>query len=309
MAKSKNFFGLRRGSTKSLTFSVLNGQQVTKDRVYGGKNPRTLAQMQQRMAMATSSAAYAAMKEIVDHSFEGISYGANTMAEFLKVNTKLVKSAMFEDSPKFGFNPYGDRGLKFGAYKMSQGNLSAVKESGDVEDINISTIVTALNDNTIAVGLNAMAGTSPNFYISTNSLMKSQGLQVGDMVTACFVFAKNNSPENLFGFVRFRILQASDEPLTTANYSQYVAVESNWPISVEIDATRNGILVTLACDSDNTLMPGFCWIKSAQRNGKWMRSTTSLKWPSGTEFLEAYDDAIATYPVGESYILNGGEVE
>lgn len=38
MAKSSTYFGLRRGSTKSLTFSVADGKQITKDRVEGGKD-------------------------------------------------------------------------------------------------------------------------------------------------------------------------------------------------------------------------------------------------------------------------------
>ena len=33
MATSKTYFGLRHGSTKSHTYSVVNGKQVTKDRV------------------------------------------------------------------------------------------------------------------------------------------------------------------------------------------------------------------------------------------------------------------------------------
>ena len=41
MAKSANYFGLRTGSTKSHTFSVVDGKQITKDRVEGGKDPRT----------------------------------------------------------------------------------------------------------------------------------------------------------------------------------------------------------------------------------------------------------------------------
>ena len=44
MAISKSFFGLRRKSTKSLTFSVLNGKQITKDRVSAVKNPKSEAQ-------------------------------------------------------------------------------------------------------------------------------------------------------------------------------------------------------------------------------------------------------------------------
>lgn len=53
MAKSKGFFALRKGSTKSLTYSVLDGMQITKDRVYDVKNPRTESQMRQRMLMTT----------------------------------------------------------------------------------------------------------------------------------------------------------------------------------------------------------------------------------------------------------------
>ena len=74
MAKSSTYFGLRRGSTKSLTFSVADGKQITKDRVEGGKDPRTLAQMTQRCMVATVGAAYSAMKSICDHSFEGVTW-------------------------------------------------------------------------------------------------------------------------------------------------------------------------------------------------------------------------------------------
>lgn len=52
MAKSRSFFGLRRGSTKSLTFQVNKGQQITKDRVYEVANPRTTQQMAQRLRFA-----------------------------------------------------------------------------------------------------------------------------------------------------------------------------------------------------------------------------------------------------------------
>ena len=64
MAQSKGFFGLRKGSTKSLTFSTLDGKQITKDCVYDVKNPRTESQMRQRMLMTTVGAAYKMLKYI-----------------------------------------------------------------------------------------------------------------------------------------------------------------------------------------------------------------------------------------------------
>ena len=75
MAKSKSFFGLRTGSTKSLTFQVYRGQQITKDRVYRVSNPRTEGQMAQRALIPIVAAARSALKGLVDHSFEGVPYG------------------------------------------------------------------------------------------------------------------------------------------------------------------------------------------------------------------------------------------
>ena len=86
MAKSSSFFGLRRGSTKSLTFQVVNGAQVTKDRVTYVKNPRTYAQATQRAKMATVADAYRALSSICDHSFESVAYGPASRRQFMSLN-------------------------------------------------------------------------------------------------------------------------------------------------------------------------------------------------------------------------------
>ena len=86
MAKSSSFFGLRRGSTKSLTFQVVNGAQVTKDRVTYVKNPRTYAQATQRAKMATVADAYRALSTICDHSFESVAYGPASRRQFMSLN-------------------------------------------------------------------------------------------------------------------------------------------------------------------------------------------------------------------------------
>ena len=86
MAKSKSFFGLRTGSTKSLTFSVYRGTQVTKDRVTRVANPRTIAQMQQRAKVPLVAAARVALAGLVDHSFEGVPYGQASLQKFASLN-------------------------------------------------------------------------------------------------------------------------------------------------------------------------------------------------------------------------------
>lgn len=105
MAKSKAFFGLRTGSTKSLTFQVYRGQQITKDRVYRVSNPRTEGQMTQRALIPIVAAARSALKGLVDHSFEGVAYGESSMREFSKQNLRAGALSVTSYSPNGVSNP------------------------------------------------------------------------------------------------------------------------------------------------------------------------------------------------------------
>ena len=105
MAKSKAFFGLRTGSTKSLTFQVYRGQQITKDRVYRVSNPRTEGQMTQRALIPIVAAARSALKGLVDHSFEGVPYGEASLREFSKQNLRAGALSVTSYSPNGISNP------------------------------------------------------------------------------------------------------------------------------------------------------------------------------------------------------------
>ena len=105
MAKSKSFFGLRTGSTKSLTFQVYRGQQITKDRVYRVSNPRSNAQMSQRALTPIVAAARSVLKDLVDHSFEGVPYGEASLKEFSKQNLRAGALSVTSYSPNGVSNP------------------------------------------------------------------------------------------------------------------------------------------------------------------------------------------------------------
>lgn len=117
MAKSKSFFGLRTGSTKSLTFSVYRGTQVTKDRVTRVANPRTVAQMQQRAKVPLVAAARVALAGLVDHSFEGVSYGQASLQKFSSLN--LSNGALNVAS----YPPNGVSNMGCADFIVSQGSL------------------------------------------------------------------------------------------------------------------------------------------------------------------------------------------
>ena len=117
MAKSKSFFGLRTGSTKSLTFSVYRGTQVTKDRVTRVANPRTIAQMQQRAKVPLVAAARVALAGLVDHSFEGVPYGQASLQKFSSLN--LSNGALNVAS----YPPNGVSNMGCADFIVSQGSL------------------------------------------------------------------------------------------------------------------------------------------------------------------------------------------
>ena len=117
MAKSKSFFGLRTGSTKSLTFSVYRGNQITKDRVTRVANPRTIAQMQQRAKVPLVAAARVALAGLVDHSFEGVNYGQASLQKFSSLN--LANGALNVAS----YPPNGVSNMGCADFIVSSGSL------------------------------------------------------------------------------------------------------------------------------------------------------------------------------------------
>ena len=135
MAKSKSFFSLRSGSTRSLTFQVYRGQQITKDRVYRVSNPRTDAQMTQRALIPIVAAARSALRGLVDHSFEGVPNGEASLREFSKLNLRAGALSVTSYSPNGVSNP------GFADLIVSNGSINvpySIKYSSDSAGTHIS---------------------------------------------------------------------------------------------------------------------------------------------------------------------------
>lgn len=298
MAKSKSFFGLRRGSTKTLTFQVNNGKQITKDRVYEVKNPRTQEQMVQRMVMATASAAYAGMKIIVDHSFEGITYGQMNMSEFIRLNAKKLRENLGAANPVMCFNKYQDRTISPGAYIMSRGSAADLADQPTIED-------TAEGE---AYSLKVQLGPVAAGNFTSKKLAQLYGVNKNDIITVCYLRWNSEKSQFYFGFVRFTFLKLDDETLTYANLAERISVESNDLGQVAV--ANNGVsFVTNILDTDHAGYAA-CTIHSEKTANGWNRNNTEMDCSHIEANFMNYSesDAIATYPVGGSYVLNGGEV-
>lgn len=127
MAKGNMLLGFSRGSVGDLTFYRRNAQQITRARARVVKNPKTLAQQMQRAIMRTSVEAYKVLKEICDHSWEGIAYGANSYAEFQKQNMAMLRRLAAEGGENTkSFIPSGFNGLVSMPWVLSKGTISWV---------------------------------------------------------------------------------------------------------------------------------------------------------------------------------------
>lgn len=168
MAKSKSFFGLRKGSTKTMTYSVLKGQQITKDRVTDVANPKTQGQMSQRMLFANAVKFYKhAQSAFFKFAFEDKKTKESDYNAFMRHNAKNACAVTY---PNYNDPAYP----AFGLYQLTEGSLAAL--NFDFYDDVMATIKVANTEyeDTIAGLSQALLATYPS-------------LNVGDIVTILIV--------------------------------------------------------------------------------------------------------------------------
>ena len=286
MAKSSSYFGMRTGSTKSHTFAVVNGKQITKDRVEYVKNPRTLNQMIQRMFLATIGKAYGEMKSICDHSFEGVTAGMECMRAFQTANLKAIRIAQEYGDDSFGFAKYGEDKVVAGSYILSKGSLDDC-----APDMEVRSVLSANRLITIDVALGQTVAA-----ITEALQMKN----FGDMASICVMYPRVDGGYR-FGAARLTYKQGAD-------------VEGSFDISFEGALRGASILyadnkLAVVMNASVDLKPGtvasdiaIAAIASRKSNGKWLRSNARFAMSGCTP---SYAEAIATYPVGQERFLNG----
>lgn len=187
MAKGNMLLGFSRGSVGDLTFYRRNSQQVARARARVVKNPKTLQQQMQRAIMRTSVGAYKVLKEVCDHSWEGIAYGANSYAEFQKQNMAMLRrlAAVGGENTK-SFLPSGFNGLVAMPWILSKGSISWA---------GINTVTTADEGDYIYFNANFSGGAALD-TITYAHFASKLGLQQGDQVTLISALKRNDIDES-----------------------------------------------------------------------------------------------------------------
>lgn len=338
MAKSSSFFGLRTGSTKSLTFQVLRGQQITKDRVTRVSNPRSEAQMKQRALIPIVAAARAQLKGLVDHSFEGVAYGEASLREFSKLNLKAGAISVTS------FSPNGVSNAGFANLQVAKGTLS-----------NDFPVMDTTEDKTQYVSLGtykkfsfpacAAGDTATKIfsYLETwakenNALLLKPGTQLTFLTVyeAGSVKVKGfagNIEASISAFVIDRFMIPSSE----TDHAQLDDVNGAWKVKDVIAegassvtlVNNDGDEITLTCGSNDLANAtidiaittaiakkdhsncGGTLIRSRYENGTWRRNTAYINIGFEPKNKYTFDDWLSVYQTtgaaSKKYLNNGDE--
>ena len=286
MAQSKGFFGLRKGSTKSLTFSTLDGKQITKDRVYDVKNPRTENQMRQRMLMTTVGAAYKMLKSIADHSFEGYSSGMQCMRQFNSRNLNRFKQAAAAKG-SVAFNEYKDGDINPLPFILASGSLPGFIFSFDGES-----------------HLQIVGEKENADFTTAEGIYAALGVQRNDLITFCTVIGEGSTSNGVYSYKaeRFNIvrLYCDKSGAVSKPADAFTISTNNDQASISMSTTTNALTIKTGAADFGAV------IQSRKSDSGWLRSDAVMIVAEDVISGVKTANQLATYPVGTELILNNG---
>lgn len=316
MAIIKGTFGTNlRKRVGQVVYRNRGGVNIASARPASVKNPRTAAQMKQRMIFTTVQSAYKTMREIVDHSQEGVAYGAKTMASFMRLNLLTLR----QDYANGAFNLKGNsKVISPYPFKIAAGSLVFDQK------------ITSIDGNAVVTSFNLGTATIANLTYA--QLLSILGVKKGDQLTFILVAGNYSKVIGNNGYQQF-----------SENYFHPIRVVFSLTAADSTLAfTANGVLSDAICDQENSdffyhdlefgladdnkniafsnkafgeytagagwLCYGAAIILSRMVGSSWARSNTNLfvtgiphqTWNS-TEVLESYNPA-------SNYYLNNATV-
>ena len=297
-----------------------DGKRLARIRQTEVKNPKTKGQIIQRMILATASKAYGRMKSIVDHSWQGVSYGGVSQSYFLKKAMERIRKFVadsFAAMPGSITDPHKWVGLArpnslgetgFGL-QISEGTIPSVPavyaEVGEGEDKD--TVLDHFG-NTITVTAGGIA--------KIQQVLNSIGAKIGDQITAVGL----NLAKAELSLTRYVInANATSEELN-----------EDWDGSVEMagldyeKSVENGAAISAAAEKGSTVVKlmvnpsnggsfdASAIIISRKVNGVWQRSTQYLMPKGAVDNVDAiiklWELGSTEIPTENPYYLNNADL-
>ena len=227
--------------------------------------------------MSTVIKAYSSMKDICNHSFEGIPYGQKTMNTFISENINMIRKGV----PNVNLSEWKGEAAP-NSYIISRGSLPSV----------------VLNTDGPFVHFQAKPSTIGQFFDLFGAT------QVGDMVTTCILDGAK--------FIWIRYTRTAEnqskvlgEGKVSPSFTPQTDIETNIGYGSELtkyswDNSTSDSMVVLLVEGCSI----GCIVSRKSEQG-WLRSTCVMSLDYSNK---NYTSALATYPSIEEPILNGGNV-
>lgn len=297
VGKQGNLVGYKRSGSKKA--GTVFGRNHTTEI----NNPKTNAQLYQRAIAATITKAYALMKSIVDHSFEGKSAGAESMQYFNSRNMNLLRNNILDDlrnettaaqqlgvvvAPKTIYATPGP-------YIISEGTLTPTAFEVKSVDGDILAAVTFAEGATVADWLAAQNVVSGDiFTIVALGIIDNTGAfasQYGQLAS---------QPSTNFGFVRLKVKESafnSTTAMASATIADVFTVEAGGAAlrNIGADDLSDGILISEIVGSDS----GYMGVIRSRNNSK-LRSNCQLLTNNTSNNMVQY----STFGIKTDYLLN-----
>ena len=202
-----------------------DGKRLARIRQTEVKNPKTDGQIIQRMILSSASKAYGRMKSIVDHSWQGVSYGGVSQSYFLKKAMERIRKFVADSMAAFPStitdplqwvglaqpNSLAEAGY---GLQISEGTIPSVSatyaKQGEGEDAD-----------TVLDHFGALIAEASEQNPAKNSeVLRAIGAKVGDQITAVAILANGE-------FAKSRYVIKADATASELN--------ETWPTTNEID--------------------------------------------------------------------------
>lgn len=296
MATGNLLLGLGRGSIGDVTLYRSQGQQRARARNRKPKNPKTTSQTAQRIIMRTAVRAYSVLQEICNHSFEGLSYGAECMNRFNSLNADMLRKLALNEKNNVQDAYYGDfadisaPGITLNPFIISKGSLPALALKDFTGD-----------DTTATIDLVEVPAT-----LSYADVVNALGLEQGDQITVIQVnqfraLGRIKAVE----WGRFILSPKSGDMTKLVTDAAEFNEKNVGNVTFAITENPDGLAVNVGSVADK--MFACAIIVSRKGATTWLRSDAALKLATdeaGTPMSEALVGDVAE-TLGESpYYLN-----
>ena len=297
MAKGNLFLGHAKGKVGSIVFSRAFGKQITRTKPTSVRNPKSIGQNTQRAILATIAKEAALLTPIVDHSFATVTYGAESVRHFRKINMGILRNMLLSGvGVNFNLSAKGANAVP-NALKISEGNLPSFSSSyqSHVANFYQNGALEDIAEVTVETFKKAYPYLQGGDQLTLVKLVKSAGSLVdGDASFALkvdrMVFASD----------------AFDDPSSQIISDEYFIEETKLDMT---KTTNPHMLITinggggngLGCRTDDDNTYAVALILSRKVYNVWQRSTQYLEL---TEFDDFTDNQTAIDSYGASASLS-----